>query len=68
MRNITYQPLTVGDIRQEGDQYRHTVPNPDKQGIWNRLDETNQWRPSSLIGHTILSADLIAGEFRRPIK
>ena len=57
--------LKVGDIRQLGDEVRHRTgvkdfyaSEPDRQG---------KWRPASLIGHPILSADLIATELRRPV-
>lgn len=60
--------LKVGDIRQLGDEVRHKTGGFDP---WfdnvHKNDRKGLWRPVSLVGHPILSADLIATELRRPV-
>lgn len=63
--NEKYKQLTVGDIRQPGDEIRHRVGVNDFYTC--EADRKGLWRPCSLIGHPILPADLIATELRRPL-
>lgn len=55
----TYKPLTAGDLRREGDEYK------PKKG-WGYKEE---WKPVNpgMFGETILLADLIMNEYRRPV-
>jgi hypothetical protein len=61
----THIDLKVGDIRQLGDEVRHRTGVKDFYA--SDADRHGKWRPVSLIGHPILSADLIATELRRPL-
>lgn len=56
---IQYKPLTVGDIRQEGDE-RKPRPGAFKSDKWVPEEPT-------MMGHKLLPGDLILNEYRRPI-
>jgi hypothetical protein len=62
--------LKVGDIRQKGDEVRHTH-KPDEKHRWTSNftgdgPQLYDWNPVLLVGHPILSSDLMIAEFRRP--
>ena len=64
----THIGLSVGDIRQLGDEVRHRTGGTES---WfdkvHKNDFKGLWRPASLLGHPILPADLIVTELRRPL-
>jgi len=63
----TYKTLTVGDVRQLGDEVRRTVPPGGYNTGGDRYSDGKEWLPVRLVGHPILSIDTVASEFRRPL-
>jgi len=73
----TYQTLTAGDVRKEGDECRKAAyAIPQEVGAWyTRMGRSprqwkapaSPWLPVNLLSHPILASDLIHLEFRRPI-
>lgn len=69
MNQQNYKPLTIGDIRQEGDEVRRLVRAQEGSGAHPQdYRQPPGWRPVTLIGHAILQSDLTITELRRPIK
>lgn len=77
---MNYIKLQVGDVRQEGDEYRKErgrgeIPCHGSIGIagqriymgHNYAANPDPWTDVSLIGHNILISDLILTEYRRPL-
>ena len=70
-----YKALAVGDIRQEGDEVRHTGMSAEGKYGYHNSSSTDRLEPGpwtkvspGMFGHVILPADVIVGEFQRPIK
>lgn len=62
---MQYTQLKAGDVRKPGDET--TRKNGTERGpMVNELDP-GIWMPVKLLGHRILSSDLIASSFRRPL-
>jgi hypothetical protein len=62
--------LKAGDIRQEGDEQRRNFGEATGPGSYvpRFIREHNHefdWHPIQLIGHPILSSDVMIMEFRR---
>lgn len=62
---MQYIQLEAGDIRQKGDEVLHV--NPGK-GAYSDEPHRLGYVPVRLVGHKILSADLISATFHRPVK
>jgi len=61
---MTYKSLTVGDIRQKGDEQRSPgVPKLKPYSEDYAADP--EWHPTCLVGHPILASDLMHLEYRR---
>lgn len=67
---MNYQTLKAGDVRKAGDEVAEYTrigsigfcPNTNPT-----LFETGDWNRVNLIGYSILTSDLIAARFRRPL-
>lgn len=61
-----YLQLEAGDVRQEGDETRLAYFRGKNTYDSNYIIfYTEPWKPVSLVGHSILPADLIVSQFRR---
>jgi len=68
----SYKPLTAGDIRQQGDQYRESELGPKRgcydSGTSSDLRGPGDYQPvRTLFGQAILESDLMHLNFRRPV-
>lgn len=63
---MNYRQLTAGEVRQEGDEVRSKY-KVDPSSCPHPSDRVATWRPSTLLGHTILQSDLVQTELRRPL-
>lgn len=66
-----YKSLTLGDIRQPGDEVRSTnkLSPPGNLAKYHNYeaDLRGAFRPTNLLGQPILASDLMHLEFRRPV-
>lgn len=65
---MNYRPLIAGEVRQEGDEVRCLVPSASMRmnaTCFNADDRIANWRPVSLVDHSILPSDLVQTELRR---
>lgn len=70
---MNYKSLTLGDIRQPGDEVRSKVkvapPEPLSHAKYHnhKADLAAYFRPTNLLGQPILASDFMHLEFRRPV-
>lgn len=63
---MNYKKLTVGDVRQEGDEQASRLFTGGVHMRPDRKDDLGMWKQTQLVGHPILASDLIHLELRRP--
>lgn len=68
---MNYQMLKAGDIREPNDEVRQDkgqwFHKPWSRGANKLIQCWTQWSKTQMDGHTLIPADLITFQYRRPL-